>query len=170
MQVVWVAVVRRVVLVVLTALMFGWLVSEVSYQLNRDPLRERPQRIELVIPPGTNQRIAAGEHTETLPQNLDLLAGDVLVVINQDEVSHQLGPVWVPAGSTGSLSLQQPNLYSLSCTFQPARYLDLNVRPRTTAWIRFEGALTIGLPSGVLLALYSLVLFPVGKRAQEAAE
>ncbi|NMC79557.1 MAG: hypothetical protein GYA59_09375 [Chloroflexi bacterium] len=168
MPAVWMAIARRFALVVSAALLFGWLVSEASYQLNREQLRQQPQRIELVIPAGTSQRIAAGDKTSVLPQDLDLVAGDVLVVINQDEVSHQLGPIWVPAGATGTLSLQEPNLYSLSCSFQPQRYLSLNVRPRATTWIRFEGAAAIGLPSGVLLALYSLVLYPPGKKVREA--
>lgn len=141
----------------LAALLFGWIVSEVSYQLTKEAVRDQPQTITLVIPAGTSQRVAAGEKTLSLPDNLDLVQGDVLMVKNEDVVSHQLGPVWVPAGKTGSLNLDQASDYSMECSFRPSKTIDLNVRPTPTVQTRLMGIISVGLPSGVLVWLYSVV-------------
>jgi hypothetical protein len=143
------------------ALLFGFLVSEISYRLApENNRRQSPQRIELTIPKGTAERIAAGQREPTLPENMQFLQGDVLVVINQDSESHQLGPIWVPPNSSGSLYLDTPQSYSLVCTFQPGQYLGLDVRPRLTPWIRAQGVLMISLPTGVILGLYVMFLLP----------
>ncbi len=144
----------------LLAMLLGWGISELSFQTISGTGRNVPQRIELVIPPGTAELVSRGENTLNLPDDWVFLSGDVLVVKNLDSVSHQLGPLWIPAGMSASLSLEEPNRYRYSCTFQSSRVLGLDVRPRVTLWVRFQGILAIGLPSGILLALYSLVLFP----------
>jgi hypothetical protein len=142
---------------ILAALLFGWVVSEVSYQLTREAVRDKPQTITLVIPPGTSQRVAAGQKTLSLPENLDLVQGDVLLVKNEDSVSHQLGPIWVPAGRSSSLNLDQASDYTMECSFRPSRSIDLTVRPTPTIQTRLMGIVSVGLPSGVLLWLYGVV-------------
>ncbi len=165
----WQTVALRFFLAMAAAVFFGWSISEGSYQLLREDQRETPQRIELVIPYGTARRVESGESSPSLPERMDFLAGDVLVVKNEDVVSHQLGPLWVPPGQSASLNLENAQLYSLSCSFQPTQYLGLDVRQRTTAAIRFEGAMAIALPTGVLLWLYSLLLRSPKKNQEEAA-
>jgi hypothetical protein len=143
------------------ALLFGLIVSEVGFRLvPENNRRQTPERIELVIPLGTSERIAAGEREPTLPENMQFLQGDVLVVINQDTESHQLGPIWVPPNSSGSLFMDTPQSYSYACTFQPSQYLGLDVRARLTPWIRLQGTLAISLPTGVLIGLYAMFLMP----------
>ncbi len=165
----WQTVALRFFMALAAATFFGWVISEGSYQMLREDKRETPQRIQLVIPAGTAERVKAGESSPSLPERMDFLAGDVLVVKNEDAVSHQLGPLWVPPGQSASLNLENAQLYSLSCSFQPTQYLGLDVRQRTTAAIRFEGAMAIALPTGVLLWLYTLLLYPPKKRQVEAA-
>jgi len=138
-------------------LFFGWLVGEIGYQLTREAVRNEPEVVNLIIPAGTAKRIAAGEMvTAGLPEDYIFLQGDTLQVQNNDTVSHQLGPVWVPPGSAASLFLAASNRYSYACSFQSNQYLGLDVRARTTAWSRLQGIVFIGLPTGVLLFLYSL--------------
>lgn len=160
----------RFLISLLLAMLLGWGIGEFSFQTISGTGRNVPQQIELVIPSGTAELISRGENTLNLPDDLIFLSGDVLVVKNLDSVSHQLGPLWVPAGMSASLSLEEPNRYRYSCTFQTSRALGLDVRPRVTLWVRFQGALAIGLPSGVLLALYSLVLFPLRSNAVNRRE
>jgi len=143
------------------AVLFGFAVSEIGFWLvPENNRRQTPERIELVIPFGTAERIAAGEREPSLPENMQFLQGDVLVVINQDSESHQLGPIWVPPNSSGSLFMDTPQSYSYACTFQPSQYLGLDVRARLTPWIRAQGVLAISLPTGVLLGLYAMFLMP----------
>lgn len=158
---------KRFLWVMAASMLFGWLVSEVSFRLVNRNVRNTPQRLELVIPAGTAQRVAQGEGDPRLPESMTFIQGDVLVVVNQDDVSHQLGPVWVPAGGSGSLTMGEPNSYSYDCSFQPQETLGVDVQPRLTSWIRVQGVISVGLPSGVLFWLYSLVIRPVGPRKEE---
>jgi hypothetical protein len=157
----WKPYLMRFALVMALAFVFGFVVSEVGYRLVPDNIRRQtPERFELVIPEGTAERIAAGERVTSLPENMQFLQGDVLVVINQDIESHQLGPIWVPPNSSGSLYMETPQSYSYACTFQPSQYLGLDVRSRLTPAIRLQGALAISLPTGVLVGLYAMFLIP----------
>jgi hypothetical protein len=105
--------------------------------------------------------VAAGEAVPSLPPEMVFVVGDVLVVRNDDLVSHQLGPVWVPPGSSASLALERPDKYSYACSFQPSRYLGLDVRSRVTLTTRVLAIVLAGPPMGVLIGIYSLIVRPV---------
>jgi hypothetical protein len=143
------------------AFAFGWLISEVTYFLVSDFNRSTPEIIELIIPAGTASRLAAGQQTLSLPEKMTFLQGDTLEVKNEDNVPHQLGPIWVPPGTSGKLKLGEPNLYSYSCSFEPGKYLGLDVRSGVDAFTQIEGIVSIALPTGMLLWLYSLVAKPL---------
>lgn len=155
------SVILRVVLCMIFGILLGGVIGEGSFQFLREDENRGPQRIELVIPRGTAERIASGEDTPAIPKDMTFFQGDVLVVKNEDVVSHQLGPIWVPSQSSSSMTLDQPNDYAYSCSFQTTRYLNLDVRSRVNVLTRIEGALTIGLPTGAMIAVYSFILFPI---------
>lgn len=160
----------RVFAAVGLGLFLAWALSEVSFLLLRDSSDRVPSRIELVIPAGTAERVAAGEEVPSIPPEMTFIVGDVLVVRNEDAVSHQLGPVWVPPGASASLAMQQANDYSYSCSFRPTRTLDFIVRSRVTATTRLLAVLMAGPPMGVLMAIYSLVLWPIRSPADAAGQ
>jgi len=151
----------RVLFSVILGLVLAWAMSEIAYLRLKDTSDHEPQRFELTIPPGTAARVAAGEAVPSIPVGLVFVVDDVLVVQNEDITDHQLGPVWVPPGATASLRLAQANKFDYACTFQPTRYLGLDVRPRVTMWTRLQAVLMAGLPLGALMTLYGLVLFPL---------
>ena len=96
--------------------------------------------------------------------------GDTLTVRNEDTVNHQLGPIWVPPGTTGSLLLEQAQNVVLSCSFQPSRYLGLDVRQSTTAGIRLIG-LVVSVPTlGALIFIYSLLVYPIKPKKPASQE
>ena len=140
------------------AIIFAWIVSEGAFLLVQGGGRQTPQQIEIVIPAGTAERVAKGESSPALPQDMDFVQGDILLVKNEDVVDHQLGPVWVRPNSSGTLNLDEANLYTMNCSFQPGQRLGLNVRSRATTTTRLLGITTIAIPSGLLLWLYSLML------------
>lgn len=146
----------RISVSMLLGLIFGVLVSEGSILINPEHPTRPPETIELVIPPGTAQKVATGQAVPSLPVNLSFVQGDVLKVKNEDSSSHQLGPLWVPAGTTGVLNLQTPEQYSYACSFQPTKYIGLDVRPALTWEVRLQGILAVGLPTAVMIFLYSL--------------
>jgi hypothetical protein len=138
-----------------------WAVSEVAFAIQREKSDRPPKQVELVIPTGTSERVEAGEPAPSIPEEMVFVLGDTLLVTNQDAVDHQLGPVWVPSGSQASLVLEEPGKFAYSCSFQPTRYLGLDVRKPTTWGTRLT-ALGLATPAlAFFLFVYSLILRPI---------
>ena len=90
---------------------------------------------------------------------MTFVVGDTLIVKNEDIVDHQLGPLWIPADTSAWLSLDQVESLAYECSFQPGKYLGLNVNEPLTLGTRFWHPVR-GASVGSLFALYSLVLSP----------
>jgi hypothetical protein len=148
----------RLILAMLIGLLFGVVVSEVSYLFSSNHTTRPPQEVDIVIPVGTAARLSSGQVVQNIPSTLQFVEGDTLVVKNEDTVSHQLGPVWVPPGTSGVLNLDSPSEYSYSCSFESSSTLGINVQPALTLWLRLQGYLNVGLPTGIMLAVYSFAL------------
>jgi hypothetical protein len=115
----------------------------------------------VTIPQGTSERVEAGEPEPVIPEGLVFVVGDVLEVVNEDNVAHQLGPLWVPAKTTASLAMDEPTTASYSCSFRPDRYMDIDVRQPTTWADRLTG-ISIAAPTlATLVFLYSLAAKPI---------
>ncbi len=143
------------------AVLFGILISEGSFQLMAGDEGRDPQVYEIIVPEGTAERVEQGLPVPSIPESMVFYEGDEIVVVNQDVTSHQLGPIWVPSGTSGKLSLDKPIHYDLACTFQPSNTLGLEVRSRLTTGIRVQGIIAIGIPSAVLLWLFSVIIYPI---------
>jgi hypothetical protein len=154
------AALRRLWWSLLISSIFAFVVSEVSYQLVKDRSERPPQTVEILIPAGTAERIANGEEGPTLPA-MRFVEGDTLLVRNLDEVSHQLGPLWVLPGSSSRLTLDRPSQYTMECSFQQSRSLGIDVLPRAKTSDRIFGIISVGFPTWILLWLYSLVAKPL---------
>jgi hypothetical protein len=127
-----------------------------------------PETIELIIPAGTSEGVARGEALPGLPDPMVLVVGDTLVVKNQDSAAHQLGPLWVPAGSSASLSFSEAENYALSCSFVPGKYLGLDVNEPITVSTRIIGILSAGIPLGLLISLYVVFAVLPARKAKPA--
>jgi hypothetical protein len=153
---------KRIAISVLLGVLLAGITTEVAYQLLKRENRE-PRRMELVIPPGTSERVDAGETPPTIPKTMNFVVGDTLVVINQDSVDHQLGTLWIPAGNSASMRLEIEQNYALECSFQPAKYQGIDVHPPVTLGTRLQGIFFAGFPLGALFAVYSILLSPKKK-------
>ena len=151
--------IKRILISVVAGVVLALLISEGAYLFSKDRLERGPQKIELVIPRGTADRVGAGEPDPSLPADMRFIQGDTLVVKNEDSTSHQLGPIWVPAGSTGSLSLDTANEYSYECSFEVSHYLGVDVRPQVTWRTRLTAIMLLGLPTIGLFLVYSFVFY-----------
>jgi len=158
---------KRIGLSLALGLLFAWILAEATFAILRNSTDRAPQRIELVIPAGTADQIASGQAVPSIPTGMVFVVGDTLVVKNEDTASHQLGPIWVPAGTSASLSLDTANQYSYECSFEPNRYIGLDVRSRVTLATRIVAILFAGIPTGAILAVYSFVAFPIKKANRE---
>ncbi len=150
---------KRIFVSMLIGLAIGIALNEISFYFLRETARP-PQTIELVIPPGTAERIAKGEQPPSLPSEMRFVIGDKLQVVNQDVEDHQLGPLWIPAGGSAVLNLDAAQSYAYECSFQTGNYFGLTVSEPLTLGTRVYGILFSGVPLGVLIALYSLVVSP----------
>lgn len=160
-------VIIRLTISMIVAFLFGFLVSELSFRaLIRNTERE-VEDILITVPIGTAERVEKGYPVPSIPESMVFFEGDRIIVQNNDVVSHQLGPIWVPAGSSGILALEKPQTYTLSCSFQANNVMGLEVRPRLTNNIRFQGIIAIGLPSGILIWLFSLIAIPLDPKPDQ---
>lgn len=152
---------RRLGIVTIICTILIWMVNEISFQFMNNNIDRGPQTIELIIPEGTAALVAAGQAVPAIPAEMIFVLGDVLVVINQDVVDHELGPIFVPPGTSASLSLTEAAIYSYDCSFSSSSYLGLVVKDATTWVTRLTGLAFSVPPTVVFVFLYSLIAKPI---------
>lgn len=153
--------INRLIIVFIISVVLVTIFNEGAYMLQKEKYDRAPQTVNLTIPAGTAARVEAGEDVPSIPQEMVFVLGDTLQVTNNDEVSHQLGPVWVPAGGVASLVMKQADKFAYSCSFATSRYLGLDVRQPTTLGTRLT-ALGLAAPTmTALFFIYSVLIFPV---------
>jgi hypothetical protein len=148
---------KRILISLAIGLVLGIILNEATFYFLRDTARA-PKTIELVVPAGTAQRIAKGEQPPSIPDNMTFVVGDKFLVINQDTEDHQLGPLWIPAGASASLMLDSVQSYAYECSFEKGKYFGLDVHEPLTIGTRIYGIFYSGLPLGILIAIYSIVI------------
>ncbi len=154
---------RRIAISMLVGLMLGAIVSELSFYLLNNGQTRPPKLVEIEIPAGTAGRVARGEADATLPPSMTFVVGDTLLVRNLDTATHQLGPLLIPAGTSARMQLATEQGYSLLCSFEPSKYLELTVLPPLTISARIVGILEAGLNVGFLIAIYAVFAIPIKK-------
>jgi hypothetical protein len=152
---------RRFLVLLLISSALVWLVSEVTFQLQKGENDRAPQVHELVIPNGTAAEVSTGQKVPEIPDEMVFVVGDVLVVHNEDVADHQLGPLWIPAGTSASLLMEKAERTAYSCSFQNTKYLGLFVQEATTIGTRLS-ALALAAPAtAMFLFVYSLIIWPL---------
>ena len=154
--------IKRILLSIGFGLLVGILTSEVPFLFLRDTARA-PRDIVLTIPAGTAEQVARGQQPPSIPVNMTFVVGDRLVVKNEDSVTHKLGPLLIPANSSAQLALSQAESVAYECSFQPGKYLGLDVGEPLTASTRIFGIIYIAFPMAILFALYSFLFAPKKK-------
>jgi len=155
---------RRFFVLLLISSALVWLVSEAAFQLQKGENDRAPQVHELVIPNGTAAGVSAGQKVAEIPEEMVFVVGDMLVVHNEDVSDHQLGPLWIPAGTSASLLMEKAERKAYSCSFQNTKYLGLLVQEATTIETRLA-ALALAAPAtAMFLFVYSIVIWPLDRR------
>jgi len=157
-------VLKRIALCMLLSLVIGAAISEASFYYLHAGQTRPPKVVELDIPAGTADRIARGEGAPSVPTNMTFVVGDTLLIKNQDSAMHELGPLLIPPGAQASMSLNSEQNYTATCSFQPSKYLGLEVLSPVTLTTRIAGVLETGLNLGFLVTVYSLFAIPLKKR------
>jgi hypothetical protein len=152
---------KRLLISTLAAIFFVGIINETAHFLQKEKTDRPPEKVTLTIPAGTAERVAAGEAEPSIPTELTFVIGDTLLVQNEDNVPHELGPLFIPAGANASLVMEDANKYTLGCTFQPSRFLDFNVNSRTTANSRIQAFALATPPTAMFFFIYSTLVFPI---------
>jgi hypothetical protein len=155
----WNSLTARIAIPVLIGFVLGFLMSEGPALWVEDPTSRPEQQVELIIPPGTADQVAGGEPAPAIPDGLKLATGDTLLVRNDDSVSHQLGPMWIPAGTTARLVFPRAVSGRYSCSFTPVGSFGIQVEQRLTDFERFVYILVAGLPFAALLTVISVFVW-----------
>jgi hypothetical protein len=151
--------IKRFVILLIISTVLVLVVSEAAFLVIREQSDRAPQTVELVIPAGTAEKIAQGQPVPNIPEEMVFVVGDTLLVRNMDAVDHQLGPLWVPAGSSASLGMERAERLAYTCTFQSTKYLGLTIKQPTTLKTRLS-ALALAVPStAMVLFVYSIIIW-----------
>lgn len=136
-------------------------INEFSFIFLKSETGRGPAQIEILIPPGTAEKIRMGIQIDQIPSDMIFVSGDSLKIINNDSADHRLGPLFIPSGSSASLELGEANNYSYECSFKQNQQFGLNVQEPVTSSTRVYGILIAGLPLGLMLGMYSLIIWPI---------
>ena len=71
---------------------------------------------DYVIPPGTGERLDAGEEVEIVPLVLDAVVGETIRIVNDDDRGHVVGVFFVGAGETLTQTFTSPGEFTGTCT------------------------------------------------------
>ena len=156
---------RRLAILFIISIAATLLVSEITFRVMGNDLSRGPEKVSIVIPPGTAAKIAAGEPSG-IPDGMTFVLGDELVVENQDSANHILGPLFIPAGQSASMRLEDVSDMAYECSFQTARYFGLTVKEAITWRSRLSAAWYGAMPTLMLLLVYSLVAKPLKPMAE----
>jgi hypothetical protein len=159
--------VLRMLFFIILGIVAAAFISEVAFRLQGETSSRDPRTFLLVIPAGTAAKVSQGQ--SVLPAGQVFMVGDTLQVKNEDSVTQTLGPLVIPPGSSASLQLNQVGSLSYTCSFQPAKYYGIEVQQGLTFGMRLEAALLAGLPLGVLIGVYSLVVKPLKPKTKTPA-
>jgi hypothetical protein len=157
-----------VILSLLVGIFLGGIMSEVSYRIQTGSDGRTSRQITLVIPTGTADLVQQGQPSPNIPEDLVFVVGDTLVVKNEDSVDHQLGPFFIPKGTSATVTFGQVANLAYACTFTTEKYLGLEVKAPLTIYTRAAGILEAGVPMGILIALY--VVFAIRPGLLKEAE
>lgn len=79
------------------------------------------------IPSGTFERVMRGEFVDLLPSRVEARVGDVLVIDNQDVVTHVVGPFRVRPGERLRHVWTKPGVYEGDCTLSASDHVRIVV-------------------------------------------
>lgn len=87
-----------------------------------------PRTIVITIPSGTAALVARGKDPHVVPQKIRGAVGDTLEIVNNDRVSHTVGPFLVAAHQRIAFPLRRAGVFTGSCSLHPNDRIALIVR------------------------------------------
>lgn len=88
---------------------------------------DEPIQYVIDVPAGTGARIDAGESIQLMPPVLELNVGDQLLVNNEDDRIHTVGPFTVRPGESLVQVFNEPGIIEGACTLNPGQGVEIVV-------------------------------------------
>jgi plastocyanin len=82
---------------------------------------------DYLIPAGSAEAMAQGEEVEIIPAELTVTVGEVLRIVNEDDIGHTVGPFFVGPGETLLQEFTSPGTREGICTVHPSGSIVLTV-------------------------------------------
>jgi len=82
---------------------------------------------DFLIPPGTADRIAAGESVEIIPAELVVKVGEAIRIVNNDSEDHVVGVFFVASGETLTQRFNTVGVLEGACSVHPSGAFTLRV-------------------------------------------
>ena len=108
-------------------LLGGLLIAAIPVGLSRFIDQPPAQTHTIDIPPGTAERLAAGEDVEIIPDELRFKLRDVLIIVNRDSVTHTIGPFEVEPGQTLERTFGEAAAFNSYCSLHPAGSISISI-------------------------------------------
>lgn len=105
----------------------GLLIAAVPVALSRFVDQPDGEAYTIDIPPGTAERLAAGEDVEIVPDELELKLRDLLIIVNRDSVRHTIGPFEVGPGETSEHTFGEAAAFNSYCSLHPAGSIRISI-------------------------------------------
>lgn len=86
-----------------------------------------PEQLTIRVPAGTGDRIDAGEEVQLMPERVELNVGDRMLVINDDDRVHYVGPFTVRPGESILQVFGEPGRFEGECTLIPSKRVEIIV-------------------------------------------
>ncbi len=112
------AVVIGLLAVVAAATLATWLVADDS----------GASEFVVEVAAGTATRIEAGEEIELIPARVELDVGDTLVIVNEDDQVHQVGPYVVGPEQTLRQTFATAGTVAGLCSLHPSGQVEIIIR------------------------------------------
>ncbi len=129
-----------------------WVLSALAIVIYTGGFRSATERW-LVIPQGTSELIAAGANPLDIPREWQFVSGDILHLINDDDVGHWIGSWYVADHGRTTVELFPAYAGLLTCSIHPSGRIEIVVEPSGFDWrLTAFPALVLGLPLGLVVA------------------
>ena len=108
-------------------LLGGLLIAVIPVVVSRFVDQPDGEAYTIDIPPGTAERLAAGEDVEIVPDELEFKLRDLLIIVNRDSVKHPIGPFEVGPGETSEHTFGEAAAFNSYCSLHPAGSIRISI-------------------------------------------
>lgn len=156
---------RHLLLWMFGGFVVGWLVSVLWWAMLEPAGNDAP--VEIVIPPGAAERIAAGQRVPGVPSVIRAGRSGTVRITNNDSVEHYLAGNLIRPGAVADIRPARTE-GQIACTFHSAGVVGYQLDERPPITVTFIPAAALGVPFGIAFGVATIVARRLGDDADPA--